>query len=399
MSKQTTTEQRWIDKVAYFWWVKLPLRIRHISASLMDSLLDGYYLLSSSIIAAIASPIAFLVGLLWGWQHWGYTGLFSESLIFMMVIILIGVLSGHLGFMFLTGYILGDFFLVHDNWTWPRNDFLHALVVVRVPLLIKYALLSFILLYLPRITKTLVQQLQLPRLVGRKASIALVFPLYTFLTAMFVYFWSQMLPLLLRPIFTWIGRSPTVKAISPLQNDWEILVFMAIIAAIIRLVLQTLSISQDKIGKKLDAYEAQFIGVEPIEPIAQKMPLLAVVILHALWATLLLAGLYLTWLEAIIVFALLVFIQSVRTELFPLPIQWWRNLVERVPILFRLIVVFTIIYLAATPIIQQGFRTTNSFRPIIILTVIAFLLLFILIPGLPSESEEDPTKQEKEVTS
>jgi len=250
MSKQTTTEQRWIDKVAYFWWVKFPLHIRHISASLMDSLLDGYYLLSSSIVAAIASPIAFLVGLLWGWQQWGYTGLFSESLVFMMVVILIGVLSGHLGFMFLTGYILGDFFLVHDNWTWPRNDFLQALVVVRIPLLIKYALLSFILMYLPRITKTLVQQLQLPRLVGRKASIALVFPLYTFLTAMFVYFWSQMLPLLLRPIFTWIGRSPTVKAISPLQNDWEILVFIAIIAAIIRLVLQTLSISQNGIEKK-----------------------------------------------------------------------------------------------------------------------------------------------------
>lgn len=58
-------------------------------------------------------------------------------------------------------------------------------------------------------------------------------------------FWSQAMPLLIRPFYTWNGRSPVVNVIEPVQaNPWLIGAFAAV-AMLIRLVLDNFT-NQDE---------------------------------------------------------------------------------------------------------------------------------------------------------
>ncbi|MDF2963136.1 MAG: hypothetical protein K0S39_4871, partial [Paenibacillus sp.] len=199
------------QQLVRFWWVQLPYRASRFSKKLPYTFLDGLYMAAWPVVAAWTPLLAFLTGLMIGWWHPGFESVFSESLVVLMIAAIVGLSSANLGMFFIVGFIAGDFFLQHTSWTqvgWRRNEGVFEHVIkVRLPLLIEYGLLYILVVKIPMITKALSAQLRIPFL-PLKASFSVTAGLYVVLTGVLVYFWTQTVPVLIRPVFTWVSSRP-----------------------------------------------------------------------------------------------------------------------------------------------------------------------------------------------
>lgn len=110
MSQQITgTSPDELDRrLVQIWSVHLPVWIDPWAVRLADAFADGAWTARWRKVSAFAPPIAFGVGflfpVLWPWMKDVYT----ESLLFMMIVVAGAILSGPVGVMLLLGYVLGD---------------------------------------------------------------------------------------------------------------------------------------------------------------------------------------------------------------------------------------------------------------------------------------------------
>lgn len=138
------------ESLSRFWWVKLPLASRRLSRGLLAILLDGLYLMVWPPVAALTTPLVVVAGFLLGWLHPGSDlttqspEAFSQSLAVLVLAVVVGAFSGHLGAGFLVGYAVGDFFLANTGWN---------VLEVRIPLLITYALLALPAIFFPCLSR------------------------------------------------------------------------------------------------------------------------------------------------------------------------------------------------------------------------------------------------------
>ncbi len=438
-----------VDKLVQIWWVRLPLAARKLSANLMVSLVDGFYLVAWPKVAAFAPPVVLLAGVLIGWQHWGFEAVypdlylkaevFTQSITVMAIAAVIGISSGQLGVLFLIGFIFGDFFLVSRDWSYPYETWQHMLRL-RMPMLIEYGLLGLLTVNLPIWTKALMAQLSLSPSLSRKLRFVVALFGHAILTFVLVYLWVQMAPIVIRPIFTWLesgGQSiklPPIEAVEPLQKRGMIVVYFAVLASLIRMVLQGLTAFRPESGKRLDKLQQQLTTAPPVLPLFDRLYPWVRVTMRALWATLMLAGLITIWQEGVALCALILALQAARSNLIYIPIDWWRVRIERLPLIFRLASGMIIVYFLSTSIliltvprdqINQAnalhkwlfnqsyqlyqFSQTNTFlkwlfnqiyqinqannnltfRSILFCTGVALIILFLLNPGLPSTKQKE----------
>src|SRR5437868_5015092 len=92
----------------YFWSVRLPRLFDRWTPRFADSLADGAWLAGWRFMGFV--PLVWLaIGFLTPWLWPGMTNIYSESLIFLALVIGVSIVSGPWGPMLLVGYILGDF--------------------------------------------------------------------------------------------------------------------------------------------------------------------------------------------------------------------------------------------------------------------------------------------------
>lgn len=375
------------------WWVHLPAAARRLSSILADALTDGYYLVAFRPLGALAPPVALLIGLWFGWFTPGFSEVFTESLFFLLVAAVLGVLSGNLGVLFVIGFAFGDFFIAHPEWT-GRWGVIGSLLRVRIPLLIQYGLLTLLCVNVPVVSKSLVSNLRGLSRFGPGAALALASLLHAAVTFILVYFWTQAVPILIRPIFTWTGGAPTVSAMSVLQSSSALTIAgFAVAASLIRMALQAATAVNPAFSARVEPVEAGFRSTEPAESLAQRLPPPVRVTAQGAWATLMLSGMLLAWIEALLLFALIWLVGAARAGLVRLPVKTWQSLVEHVPFTFRIAATFTAIFFAAQRLTEwaasQPGGNVWGFRLIILVTAIALVISFLLNPGLP-----EPRKRE-----
>ena len=378
-------DKGWSHVLVHYAWIRLPLVARRLSGKLTRALVDGHYLTAWPPAAAVLPPIALLAGLFIGWQHWGFTVVFSESMVVMIGAAVLGILSGHLGVLFVVGFALGDFFLSDTPW----SPFLQ----VRLPQVIEYSLLGLLTAMTPVLTKTLLVQLTPPDAIPRPVRFGFAVLGHVALTCAIVYLWIQIVPVLIRPVFTWQGSAPTNVAVAPLQHSGMALVVAAGCASLVRMALQGMTAFQGVYGERLDALEAELAAAEPVQPLVDRLPALARIAGRTLWALLLLAGMLQFWLDALLLAGIIMVLQVARERLVPVPLGPWPRFIERVPLLFRFLVGFAIIYFISDAVLAAQLRATNTFRPIVILVGLSLVLFFLLAPGLP---RTDPSKAGRE---
>jgi hypothetical protein len=376
-------------RLTRLWWIRLPLAARRLSLGLAVTLLDGSYLVAWPWAAAIATPLAFILGLVAGALHPGFGTAFTESLPLLIVVVVVGALSGHLGAMLWLGFVLGDFFIFHDSWTTRGGiaDFLpfgllRNIVNVRVPLLIEYGLLGLATMVFPVLGKTLLVQLTPLARLGRAASLAAAAIVQALLTYALVFFWAQSTALLIRPVFTWREANIPAGAIAPLQEQGMLLASLALAAAVARVGLQGLTAFAPTYSRPLNVVERAMTEARPVTPLAERLPVAVVAAARALTSWLLLAGLYETWVDAAILGLLILLISLARHGLLRLPLGPWPDLAQRLPLLLRLAAGFFIVAYIAQ-LLDRQLRSAESFRPIMLLTGLALVIFYLVNPLAP----------------
>ena len=393
-----------LERLALFWWVRLPLAVRRLSVGTTVTLLDGLYLAVWPRVAAMFPLLALVSGLLIGWRHWGFNVVFTESLVVMILATFVGIISAHLGLLFLCGFAFGDFFLAVTTWRcFSGFNFLTGMCMdgmiphlarVRIPLLIEYGLLGLLTTKIPMLTKALLVQLVPSTHLSRSIRFGLAVVGQAALTGVLVYLWTRAMPILIRPIFLWRGINPFDQAVAMLQVHGVPLVYVALVASIVRTTLQGMTIFRPHLGSRLDTIQNQLHSAAPITPITQQVNPWVHTVGQSIWSTLLLTGMIYFWYDAVLLGTLIFLLQAARARLIPVPLGPWPALVQRVPLLVRMVGGMIVIYYLSRSFLEAQIQVTSSFRPIVLLTSVALIVFFLLNPGLPGEQH-----REKEQTS
>lgn len=368
------------ETLTQLWWVRLPHMARRVALRPVLALVDGLFLTVWPRVAAALSSLSLLLGLLFGALHPGFGQVFSESWLVLILAVLFGVFSAHLGALFLAGFALGDFLLFHTAWAY-RGSLLSGLINVRIPLLIEYALLAFMTTGVALATKSLLAQLRPPQRLPRQTRLLLAFAGHLGLTLLFVYLWMQVVPILIRPVFTWSGGSPPVAAMEILQQRGWPLLLVAALASVARMALLQRVHTSAALRARLAAREQALNQTTPLAPLTSKIPLSVRVGLTSIWSTLMLAGMLEAWWDGLILLIVITVLQLARARVVtPAPLLGWARRIERVPLPLRLAAGILVTTFVARIALAPALAVTNSFRPILLLTLFALFVFYLLDP-------------------
>jgi hypothetical protein len=363
-------------RLVHLWSVRLPIWIDPWAVRLADAFADGAWTARWRKVSAFAPPIAFALGVffpvLWPWMKDVYT----ESLLFMMIVVAGAILSGPVGVMLLLGYVLGDLvtILFGSRYGWGAD--------IRVRLFAGH-FISYMLLALPTVI--------LPQL-GRRMSeqIAALWPteselrhvlralLYAVASGLLVFLWCQAMIVLVRPVFTFVHNSPTTEAVVQVQTRWGWLVAVAMLCAAARLLLEEVTRRSGAGTEITELDQERWVNPARRGLFWRKTPLVVRVALAAIVVTLVLSGTYGNMFDAFIVLVTIAALKAWRSGLFGTFPPWWSNATTRIPVLVRFILAPLIGYALAHAIIA-AFWSTGSLRPVMLgalLTLVVFQLLF-----------------------
>jgi hypothetical protein len=368
-----------IEATVRFWWNTLPLLLRRLSHTLALAFVDGLYLAAYPMAGSLLPPLALTAGFLTGWLHVGFERVFSESLMVLVLLTVAGILSAHLGALLVTGYALGDFFLANTDWAY-RGSLMANLFQIRLPLLIEYGLMALLVVTVPVLTKSLLAQLVPPPRLPRAVRFAFALLGHAVLTGALAYLWTQSTPLLIRPVYTWQGGTPPVSAMLLLQESSWVIVGVALLASITRMVLQGRAASMTPISTRMDELERPLATATPVPSLIGHLPPLGTSIAASLWATLMLSGMMESWLDAVLLGGLILAVQAARAGIIPVPLGPWARTMERIPVVVRLIGGLILLYFISVSVLSSQLAQL-SFRPIVQLTSLGIVVLYLLIPG------------------
>ena len=396
-------------RLTEFFWVAVPRAARRVSAALVAVTTDGYYLTAWRPIAALAPPLAFVAGLLVGWQHWGFFEVFSQSLLLVCVLVAVGTLSGHVGAWFVGGFAIGDFFLsdvvgtMRQYARFPAEGQLLGTGILStvarewLPLVIVYASMAIGAVLGPLLVKGLVSQFgRRQSRLSRNARFGFALVAYVALTGAFVFLWALTVPIAIRPRWVWgYSTTPDVSAVEPVQTRAMVIVTAAMAAALVRMVAQGLTAYRAHLGARMEVLVDRINEAPAVVPLWDRVPAVVRCFVQAAFATLLLGGVFQTWRDGVIVGAVAFVIQLVRAGVIPLPLGGYERLMQRVPLLLRLAVAMVAVYFLARFVLERLLTQTQSLRGLGFVTAGSMIVFFLLNPKNPRDrpgGADEPTR-------
>lgn len=364
-------------------WVGIPLALRRFSAGLAVSAVDGLYLAIRPLVGLLAPIFVFVLGLIIGVFHPGFDYVFTEALWVLLLIALVGALSGALGLYLTLGFVLGDLLLgEHPQWGRFGNSDLLDIPAQYGSMFLTYALFAMLAVGVPIAAKSFAAEFRLPASVPRAVRALVGLGALVLISGLLVWVWTQSAPLLVRPVFVWADVRPTVIAMSTTQENGVWIVILAVLATIARAFVQLSlanPIGPDSKPDRMSQLEDRFQTDEPVRPLTSRMPLLVRLFLRAAILTALLSGLYAAFWQAWLTFGVLLFAQVLTSPLLPLNLGAYARFMAKIPRIVRLIVVMVPVYIVGA-IIVPLFRDQPSFFPFLLLAVVAAVLMTLLSP-------------------
>lgn len=362
------------------WSVTLPTRIEAVAPPLADAFADGLWTAAWRRVHDLAPLAALLTGamfrIVWPWIN----NIYSESLLFLMIVVAGAILSGPVGTMLLFGYAAGDVLMLPFN----RQGLYGPMAQLKSfgGHFVGYMLLAIPAILIPQLGRRMTDEITAMIPSRKEPPLILRALLYAVSAAVLVFLWCQAMIVLVRPAFTWANQAPTTEAVQQVQTRWQWIVGVAVVAALARVVLEAIARSSHAapLIQRLEAErwsDATRRGV-----VWRRAPAVVRVTLAAIVVTLVLAGTYVTTADAIVVLAAVAALKAWRGGLLgSLPV-WWSGTMRKVPALARLIIAPALGFVLAGIIIRL-FWSTGSMRPVMIgalLTLVIFHLLFPLPP-------------------
>lgn len=372
------------EKLTHFWSVQLPKWLDPWTPMLGDALSDGSWTAVWRRVSGYAPLAALAVGFLTPWLWPGVDNVYSESLPFMMLVVAGAILSGPLGVMLLLGYVLG----VLVGGTQARYDFFDYPVRRSGSLLLSHMLLAIPAVLLPQLGRRMAEQVRLPGSLNPVVHIGVRVVLYAAACAMLVYLWCHAMIALIRPVFTWLWDYPTLEAIEQVQDRWQWLAGAAAAGAAARIMLErvvTPYLARAEVARHFQ--EERWSEPQRRGERWRRLPLAVRIGLGSAGTTLLLAGLYTSWIDAPLVAGVTAALGVWRAGLIASLPPAWARVVLGVPAMVRFAAATLLGYLLARVVVEPSWdtmRATDSFRPMLIGALLTLVTFYLLFPNQPS---------------
>lgn len=355
------------------WSVRVPLLLDPWAPQVADAFADGVWTMRWRRVASFGPLAAFAIGLLfpllWPWMR----DVYSESLLFLILIVAASLFSGPLGVMLYAGYMLGDSVNGSPGYSSGGLGAIRQLG----GMVITWMLLAIPVVIIPQLGRRMSDEIttRLPEESALRLPARVT--LHGGAAGLLVFLWCQAMIVLIRPVFTWAGSQPTTEAVMQVQTRWGWIAACAVVAAVARLLLEHRT--RRLAGPSIALLEQERWSNPAKRAVHwRRMPLVVRVGAAAIVVALVLAGTYSSVLDAIVVFAVIAALKAWRAGLFGSLPQWWTAAIVKVPILVRFILAPLIGFVLASALLRIFWRF-GSLRPVMagaLLTLVIFHLFF-----------------------
>jgi len=371
-----------IERLTFLLWQSLPRRAYFLGSLPGRALLDGMYLVAWPRAALAIPGLSLGLGFLTGTVHPGFGRVYTESAPVVLISGALGALSAQAGLFWTLAYVAGDLSIGADvfrhpfqpnPWPWFGN---------LTSLLLAYFLLAMLTVFMPIVAAGIRLRVSLPLRTPRAVRLVLEALLFATTCAILTYSWTVSMPVLIRPVFTWRGELPPIDAMVVLQRqgDW-IAVFVGLVA-LARIVLETRALRSAG-RQRLMTY---VLRVRTGLSARRKLPPYVGAVLASLLGTMVLAGALSGWLEAVLLGLFLLLANLAQRGLVIRVPNVWTTLVNRLPFLFRLLLIGAGTWAVARLLVPLFWtRSGDTFLPVVLCVTVSFGLAFLLLPPAPRE--------------
>jgi hypothetical protein len=398
-----TAQQSPDERLEQIFYLRAPAWLDDWFPHIGNAMSDGAWTTAWRGVGAYAPVAGLAIGLLCRIIFPQILTTFSESLIFMMIVIAASLLSGTVGLGILAGYIIEDL-IVGDRaglyTSFNATDLGPGYAALGMAGVLGGKIVSYLLLSIPAVTlpllvRNLAPSIKLHTITDPNSRTFALAGLHGAIAGVLVFLWAQSVVVLLRPLFTWVGGAPTVQAISPVQTQWIYLVGVGAIAAAGRVLLQRkLAPTAPRAAAATMLQRQRFTGEG--QGILEKVPGLVRIVIPPVVIAMLLAGTYESWVDAIIVAVVVAVLGLWRSRLIriiPLPSQWSLT-IRRIPSLIRLAIAPFIGYWLSTLVLTPMWTNAAfGLRPVMIGSLLTLLVFYVLFPPLPVVPGPPPQPQ------
>lgn len=370
-----------IDKtLEELWSVKLPAWLESWSPQTSQALSDGSWTAAVRGVAAFAPIVAFIIGLISRLIFRDLGATYSESLIFMALLVAGATLSGTVGVGFLAGYIVQDLLLWNKVPVFGTPNPAGVLAGK----IISYMLLAVPAVLLPMLARQISGAVQFQQLTSPRARMIGQIALHAIIAGTLVYFWSQSLLILIRPLFSFVGAEPSFQTVAAVQGGAVWLVLAAVLAVVLREVaIQMFIPKMPRASIVTNLQRLRWTGEK--ESVLDKLPEPVRVAIASTVVTILLAGTYESWLDLLVAGLVIGAIGVWRSNLIskiPIPMGWALS-VRRIHPMLRLLGATLAGYLISTLVVATLWGPAGGVRLLMIGSLLTLIVFNILFPPLP----------------
>jgi hypothetical protein len=373
-----------------YWYARLPRGLAPFVPRIAAALGDGGWTAVWVRVAAWAPVIVFGAGLFVPRTWPGTQVVFTESPLFLGVAVALSILSGTWGVALLLANGLREV-LSHD-----MASSLSAVLHVGAGQLVAWLLLGVLVVMLPQFAHLLTEAgvVRMPflrnadvRAVCRAMLLATIYPCL-------VLVWCQAVTVLIRPVFTWSGSSPSIEAVSPVGAWWPWMAAAAAGAALVRGILEGVVAPRMRLGTRA-AILTREREASPRRPgsALDEVPEALRIAVGTAGMTILLAGMF-ARLEDVLAAGLVIGLFAMLAR--GLGAGWftggWAIGMGRIPGAVRVAVALGCGYVLADRLLTLGWAGTEL-RVMMIGTLLTLTLLFVLFPALDMRPWRPPVSR------
>jgi hypothetical protein len=197
-----------------------------------------------------------------------------------------------------------------------------------------------------------------------------------------VFLWCQAMIVLIRPVFTWRGDSaPKWQAVKPIQTYWPWLVALAFVVAITRVMTEDRVVWRSRLGLVLMKLKTlRSSGQLRRDTFWRSLPIPVQVILGAMLITLILAGTYVDWADAIAVLLVTTAGRAWRAGLLGEFPRAWMRMMGRIPVWLRFTLVPLLGFIASFAVLGSTWSRHQNLRPVMVGALATVVLFYLLLP-------------------
>lgn len=340
-------DHAWFLRAVRLWWERLPTRVARVAPVLGNALTDGLHYVHWPAAAALAPPLSLVLGGVLSWLH--PEEAFTSWPALLVIFTVVGMASVQLGAWVWVGFTTVELVeMAQPSLTFGSGplaglgrvlavvdeSMLLALLTIGVPTAVLAIRLSYRGLTPPALHRVPVEALVC--LAAAAAS---------------TYIWAQSAVVLVRPVFTLQGMSPTVAAVASVQEGWPLVVGAGLVASGGRLILEHRAARSPAFLRST----AHVAAAMSRDAGTLRPPAAVRIVLAAAAGTLLLSGLVTTYLQAALTFAVLVLLEMLGSRL---SARGQPRMIAAVPMLVRLVLLVPVLYLVTRVVL--GFASTSG---------------------------------------